>query len=70
MIFGGGMRHVQVIGSTNRLGENAKDRPIHFQEVVATIYHHMGIDISSTTIVDTTGRPQYLVEHQPIKELL
>lgn len=69
MIFGGKFKHGQVIGSTNRLGEYAQDRPIHFQEVVATMYNHIGIDIASTTIIDTTGRPQYLVEHQPIKEL-
>lgn len=70
MIFGGGLRHGQIIGSTNRLGEYAQDRPVDFQEIVSTLYHFMGIDISSTTIIDTTGRPQYLVDHQFIKELI
>lgn len=70
MLFGGGLKHGQVIGSTNRLGEYAQDRPVHFQEVIATLYHTVGIDINNTTIIDTTGRPQYLVEHPPIRELI
>lgn len=70
LLFGGGLKHGQVIGSTNRLGEYAQDRPVDFQEVIATLYHTAGIDTNSTTIIDTTGRPQYLVEHSPIKELV
>jgi hypothetical protein len=70
LLAGGGMRGGQCIGSTNRLGEHAQDRPVHFQEVVATLYHNLGIDTASTTIVDPTGRPQYLVEQPPIPELI
>ncbi|MCL6502531.1 MAG: DUF1501 domain-containing protein [Pirellulales bacterium] len=70
LLAGGGMRTGQAIGSTNRLGEYAKDRPVHIQEIVATLYHNLGIDTSATTIVDPTGRPQYLVEREPIKELV
>src|SRR5262249_23616072 len=33
LLAGGGMRTGQVIGATNRLGEYAKERPVHFQEV-------------------------------------
>jgi hypothetical protein len=70
LLAGGRMRGGQAIGSTNRLGEHAQDRPVHFQEVVATLYHNLGIDTASTTIADATGRPQYLVEHQPMHELI
>ena len=70
LLAGGGMRGGQCIGSTNRLGEHAQDRPVHFQEVVATLYHNLGIDTASTTIVDPTGRPQYLVEQPPMRELI
>jgi hypothetical protein len=71
LMAGGGMRTGQVIGSTNRLGEYAKDRPVDVQEVVATIYKNLGIDPGSTTFRDPTGRPQYLVEHRtPIAELV
>ena len=68
----GGMRTGQVIGSTNRLGEHAKDRPVHFQEVHATLYHQMGINPKTTTIKDFNGRPHYLVDSQyePMKEVI
>ncbi|ADV62290.1 protein of unknown function DUF1501 [Isosphaera pallida ATCC 43644] len=69
-LAGGGLRGGQVIGSTNRLGEYAKDRPVHVQEVLATLYHVLGIDTTSTTLQDPTGRPQYLVEKPPIRELI
>jgi hypothetical protein len=67
---GGGMRTGQVIGSTNRLGEVPQDRPVHMQEIVATLYHNLGIDTSNVSLVDPTGRPQYLVDHTPLKELI
>jgi hypothetical protein len=70
LLAGGGMRMGQVIGSTNRFGEVPQDRPIHFQEVFATLYRQLGIDVSRATITDNTGRPQYLVDHrEPIREL-
>ncbi len=69
-LAGGGIRGGQAIGSTNRLGEHAEDRPVHMQEVIATLYHNLGIDVSTTTVVDPTGRPQFLVEHEPIRELI
>jgi hypothetical protein len=71
MLAGGGMRTGQVIGSTNRFGEYAKDRPVTFQEIFATLYHNLGIDVNTTTLRDLTGRPQYLVDHaQPLSELV
>ncbi|WLD12955.1 DUF1501 domain-containing protein [Planctellipticum variicoloris] len=71
MLAGGSMRTGQVIGETNRLGEVAVSRPVHFEEVFATLYHNLGIDITRTTIPDLNGRPQYLVENQaPIAELI
>ena len=71
LLAGGGMRTGQAIGATNRLGEYALDRPVHMQEVIATIYHNLGIDPGTTTISDPTGRPQYLIENRiPIREIV
>ncbi len=73
LLAGGGMRTGQVIGSTNRLGEHAQDRPVHFQEVFATLYKNLGIDIDQTTLMDRSGRPQYLLDHNlyaPLPELM
>jgi hypothetical protein len=71
LLAGGGMRMGQVIGSTNRLGEVPKDRPIHYQEVFATFYRQLGIDANMATISDQSGRPQYLLDRrEPIRELI
>ena len=67
----GGMQHGQVIGTTTRGAEEAKDRPVHFQEVFATLYHALGIDPHVVTVRDLNGRPQYLVDsgYQPLPEV-
>jgi len=71
LLAGGGMRTGQVIGSTNRFGEEADERPVHFKDVFATLYHNMGIDVSSTPVPDIDGRPHYLLEdHEPLPELI
>lgn len=60
----GGMRHGQVIGATDRLGGEATERPVDFQEVFATLYHHLEIDTRTATVNDLSGRPRYLVDEQ------
>ncbi|MGD9855105.1 MAG: DUF1501 domain-containing protein [Planctomycetaceae bacterium] len=70
LLAGGGLRTGQVIGSTNRLGESAKTRPVSMQDVLATIYNHLQINVSNATLPDFSGRPQYLLESGvPIQEL-
>ena len=64
ILAGGGFNHGQVLGSTTRLAEEAKDRPIHYQNVFATLYKHLGIDVASVKIPDFNGRPQYLLQHR------
>lgn len=68
----GGMRTGQVIGETDRWGGEAVDRPVHFQEIHATLYHNLGLDPHATTYRDLTGRPRYLVdgEYDPIPEII
>tara|TARA_Y100001963_G_scaffold78366_2_gene108683 strand:- start:57707 stop:58933 length:1227 start_codon:yes stop_codon:yes gene_type:complete len=71
LLAGGGFNHGQIIGSTNRLGEVPETRPVHIQEICATMYRGLGIDTMSTTLLDNTGRPQYLLDHrEPLKELI
>jgi hypothetical protein len=68
----GGMRMGQVIGESNRLAEYAVKRPVTHQEIFATLYTNLGLNLSQVRIFDPNGRPQYLVEPdvQPIKELV
>ena len=70
VLAGGGLRGGQAIGATNRLGEEATERPVHFQEIFATLYHNLGIDVATARLTDPAGRPQYLVEKPPIAELV
>jgi hypothetical protein len=70
MLFsGGGMPMGQVIGATNRRGEHPIDRKLDPNDVLATIYHHLGID-HRQEIIDTTGRPTRLTSGEPIAELV
>jgi hypothetical protein len=72
LLAGGGLRHGQVIGETNRLGEYPINRPVKFQEVWATLYHAMGLNLSSVREFDLRGRPQYLVDQgiEPLRECI
>jgi len=71
LMAGGGIRAGQVLGETDRYAAAAISRPIHYQDVFATLYHNLGINARATTIVDPTGRPQYLLDRgEPIRELL
>jgi len=70
LLAGGGMKVGQVIGATDRLGEKAVERPVDFQEIFATLYKNLGIDVSKARLTDPAGRPQFLVEMQPIAELV
>jgi hypothetical protein len=70
ILAGGGMKTGQVIGATNRLGEYAANRPVTFPEVMATLYRNLGVDPSTATINDPTGRPQHVIEAEPMRELI
>jgi len=70
LISGGGMRMGQVIGSTNRWGEYPSERPLTPKDLLATIYHHLGVDYRAE-FRDITGRPiAILSEGDPIRELV
>ena len=70
LLSGGGMKVGQVIGSTTRDGGQAKDRPVSFGEIFATLYHNLGINPETTTVLDPTGRPQHLAEGKALPELV
>ncbi len=68
-LAGGGLRHGQVIGSTERDGGHISERPVTPGDLAATIYQYFGVPLDSTYL-DPTGRPRFLVEHgAPIDEL-
>jgi hypothetical protein len=63
LLAGGGLRTGQVVGATDRLGASITNRPVHFGEVFATLYHHFGIDVGTAHLTDLAGRPHYVVDH-------
>jgi len=70
-LAGGGMKLGQMIGTTTKNAEDAKDRPVQLQEIFATLYHNLGINVQTQQLFDHAGRPQYLVDkRQPIAELV
>ena len=70
-LAGGGLRHGQIIGSTEKDGGHIKSRPVTPSDIAATIYHHMGVPLD-TTYTDDRGRPHYIVQEngRPIRELI
>jgi hypothetical protein len=56
LFAGGGMKVGQVIGSTDSTAAQAKDEPIPYQDVLATVYRSLGID-PHAMITDVGGRP-------------
>ena len=70
ILAGGGLKTGQAIGSTDRLGGNAKDRPTPFGDVFATLYYALGLDPMTTTVNDPTGRPQHLAGGVVMPELV
>ena len=71
LLSGGGLKVGQVLGATDKLGSDVLDRPIHYQQVLATLYHTLGLD-EDPSINDVTGRRLPLLDPgiRPIGELI
>lgn len=70
LICGGGLRAGQIVGSTNSKAEYPAERPLSPQDLLATVYRHLGID-PRTEFLDSAGRPHPLLKSgEPIRELL
>ena len=54
---GGGIQGGRVVGSSDDKGAYPKDNPKDPQDVLATVYHHLGVDIHAE-YPDHTGRPR------------
>ncbi|MEX2174806.1 MAG: DUF1501 domain-containing protein [Pirellulaceae bacterium] len=71
MLFaGGGIRTGQVIGATDRHGEDPIERRVGTGDFLATIYRHLGIDYRRIAIENFAGRPIPIVSQgEAIAEL-
>ena len=70
VLAGGGLRHGQVIGATDSRGGAIASRPVRPQDLAATTFRHLGIDLKAHW-TNSTGRPIPIVTEggQPISEL-
>ncbi|HZK82322.1 MAG TPA: DUF1501 domain-containing protein [Humisphaera sp.] len=70
MIAGGGLKSGVVVGASTREGDVPLDRPVHFNDVLATIYHQLGVRTDGV-FLDNSGRPNHILDKgTPIQELL
>ena len=67
---GGNLRHGQAVGSTDSKGYDVKDGLVRPQDLAATVFRHLGIDLGASW-VDPQGRPNPIVVEggRPIPEL-
>jgi len=69
LFSGGGLKTGQIIGSSTAKAEVPASSPYGPQNVLATVYRHLGID-PTRTFPDFAGRPRYILEEaHPIREL-
>jgi hypothetical protein len=70
LVSGGGLRIGQVVGATNSRGEYPQQRPLTPQDMLATIYRHLGVNWKNE-LIDHSGRPvPILSSGAPIRELI
>jgi hypothetical protein len=60
LVAGGGLKMGQVIGATDPTASEPADSPVYVREVVATLYHALGID-PAMTFIDQQARPTPLI---------
>ncbi len=70
LIAGGGIRGGRVIGSSNARGEYPRSHPLRPQDLMATLYHQLGID-PETTFANRAGQPIKIVSSgEVIRDLI
>jgi arylsulfatase A-like enzyme len=65
LFAGGGVACARVVGRSDRHGATVADRPVSPKDILATVYHLLGID-TETMLIDRTGRPLPLVPNAAV----
>ena len=68
-LCGGSIRGGQVVGATDKIGSRPIDSPVEPPQILASIYHGMGINLDTTMMPGPGDRPIRLVEAEPIRQL-
>jgi hypothetical protein len=67
MVAGAGMGRGQVYGKSDNLASSPIENPVHPTEILATIYHALGID-PATMVMNHLNQPRELVKAEPVLE--
>jgi hypothetical protein len=62
---GAGIARGRVVGRSDKIAGDPLDRPVSPKDVLASIYHLLGIDPNST-ITDIEGRPMPLLREAEV----
>jgi hypothetical protein len=68
LLAGGGVRGGQVYGATDKQAAFVKDNPVSPEDLLATIYHALGLSPESE-VHDRDGRPYRISEGRPVTAL-
>ena len=69
LVSGGGAEMGRVLGATDPQAGYPVERPLDPQDLMATLYRHLGIDLT-THFPDGGGRPVAITTGTPIRELI
>ena len=65
LIAGAGIQRGAVYGKSDKTGSSPAENPVHPTELLATVYHALGID-PRTMVNNHLGQPRELVQAQPV----
>ena len=68
LMAGGGIARGAVYGKSDKTGSSPAENPVHPVELLATVYHAMGID-PHTMVNNHLGQPRELVQAEPVLKL-
>ena len=68
LIAGAGIKRGSVYGKSDATGSSPAENPVHPIQLLATIYHAMGID-PSTMVLNHLNQPRELVQAEPVTAL-
>lgn len=68
VLAGGGIRGGQGYGSSDKIGGQPVDNPVHVRDLFATIYHALGFS-HDAKVFDQVGRPHFFIEGNPVASL-
>jgi hypothetical protein len=69
MLAGGGVARGRIVGASDKIGGDVADRPVSPKDLLATMYHLLGID-HRMQVRDALGRPLPLVEGEVLHDAL